>query len=182
MSSVAPPDAAAETPRAPYANPYLAGLGLGLVLLATFVVMGRGLGASGAFNSAVAWLVSLAAPDYAASNGFLSRYLGGESHPLRSWLVFEVAGLFLGALLSGVLAGRVARTVEKGPRIAVRDRLLLAAAGGALMAVGAALARGCTSGQALTGGAQLNLGSWLFMLCVFAGGYAAAGFLRGQWR
>jgi uncharacterized protein len=96
--------------------------------------------------------------------------------------VFEVAGLFLGALLSGLLAGRVARIVEKGPRITVRGRLALAAGGGVLMAFGAALARGCTSGQALTGGAQLNLGSWLFMLCVFAGGYAAAGFLRGQWR
>ncbi|MBF8248605.1 MAG: putative transporter component, partial [Bacteroidetes bacterium] len=35
----------------PYSNPYLAGLGLGLVLLAAFVVMGRGLGASGAFSS-----------------------------------------------------------------------------------------------------------------------------------
>ena len=37
---------------APYMNPYLAGIGLGLVLLASFVVMGRGLGASGAFSSA----------------------------------------------------------------------------------------------------------------------------------
>ena len=33
----------------PYSNPYLSGFGLGLVLLAAFVVMGRGLGASGAF-------------------------------------------------------------------------------------------------------------------------------------
>ena len=32
----------------PYWNPYLAGFGLGLVLLASFVIMGRGLGASGA--------------------------------------------------------------------------------------------------------------------------------------
>ena len=37
-----------------YANPYVAGVGLGLVLLAAFVVMGRGLGASGAFASAAA--------------------------------------------------------------------------------------------------------------------------------
>ena len=38
----------------PYSNPYLAGIGLGLVLLAAFVLMGRGLGASGAFSSLVA--------------------------------------------------------------------------------------------------------------------------------
>ena len=31
------------------------GIGLGLVLLAAFVLVGRGLGASGAFNSVVAW-------------------------------------------------------------------------------------------------------------------------------
>jgi len=43
----------------PYMNPYLAGIGLGLVLLAAFVLVGRGLGASGAFNSTIAWLVSL---------------------------------------------------------------------------------------------------------------------------
>jgi hypothetical protein len=50
------------------------------------------------------------------------------------------------------------------------------------VAIGAALARGCTSGQALTGGALLNAGSWAFMLCVFAGGYAVARLVRGQWR
>ena len=44
------------------------------------------------------------------------------------------------------------------------------------------LARGCTSGQALTGGALLNLGSWVFMLMFFAGAYALAYFLRRQWR
>ncbi len=37
----------------PYSNPYLVGVGLGLVLLAAFVIMGRGLGASGAMNTSV---------------------------------------------------------------------------------------------------------------------------------
>jgi hypothetical protein len=55
-------------------------------------------------------------------------------------------------------------------------------AGGVLMSIGAAFALGCTSGQALTGGALLNLGSWAFMLMVFAGAYAVAAFMRWQWR
>ena len=59
---------------------------------------------------------------------------------------------------------------EKGPRVSRAARLAMAFAGGVLMAFGAALARGCTSGQALTGGALLNLGSWAFMMMVFAGG------------
>ena len=127
-------------------------------------------------------LVSLVAPAYARSNEFLAAYLEEGAHPLKAWLVFEVAGAFVGALLSGLLAGRVAYGIEKGPRVSVGTRLLLAFVGGGLMAVGAAFARGCTSGQALTGGALLNLGSWAFMMCVFAGAYAAAYFLRRQWR
>jgi len=177
-------EAAAEKARVaqPYMNPYLAGIGLGLVLLAAFVLVGRGLGASGAFNSAIAWLVSLVAPGYARSNEFLSAYLEEGTHPLKAWLVFEIAGAFVGALLSGLLAGRVAKAVEKGPRVSVGTRLAFAFVGGALMAIGAAFARGCTSGQALTGGSLLNLGSWASMMCIFGGAYAVAWLFRRQWR
>lgn len=166
----------------PYWNPYLAGIGLGLVLLLAYVVMGRGLGASGAFSSLVATGVSAAAPEHAKHNAFYSEYLGdGSRSPMLDWLVFEVVGVFAGGYISGALAGRVKRTVEKGPRISVRGRLLYAFAGGALMGVGAKLARGCTSGQALSGGALLNVGSWAFMMAVFGGAYAFAWFMRRQW-
>jgi hypothetical protein len=49
------------------------------------------------------------------------------------------------------------------------------------MGYGARLARGCTSGQALSGGAVLSAGSWAFMLAVFAGAYALAYFVRKLW-
>jgi len=168
---------------APYMNPYLAGIGLGLVLLAAYVVMGRGLGASGAFTSLVAVVVDGVAGEHARANDFYLGYLlNGSGHPFKSWLVFEVIGVLVGGFISGALAGRVRRTIEKGPRISARSRLLLAFSGGALMGVGSKLARGCTSGQALSGGALLNVGSWAFMLAVFAGGYAMAWFVRRQWR
>jgi uncharacterized protein len=99
-----------------------------------------------------------------------------------SYLPFEVLGMLIGALVSGLLARRVEITTEKGPRVSVRMRLGMAFGGGMLMAFGAALARGCTSGQALTGGALLNVGSWAFMMMVFAGAYAVAYFVRWQWR
>ena len=118
----------------------------------------------------------------AASNEFLARYLDVPGHPLKAWLVFEVLGVFTGALLSGVLAGRMSRTVEKGPRASVALRLGLAFLGGFLMAFGAAMGRGCNSGQALSGGALLNAGSWIFMLCFFGGAYGVAWFVRRQWR
>jgi hypothetical protein len=90
--------------------------------------------------------------------------------------------VFVGALLSGLLAGRVRFGIDKGPRATTRARLLAAFGGGTLTAAGANLARGCTSGQALTGGALLNAGSWAFMLSVFAGAYAVARLVRWQWR
>ena len=164
-------------------NPYLAGIGLGLTMIAAFVLVGRGLGASGAFNSLIAWAVNAVAPAHARGNEFIAGYLGdGTVSPLKSWLLFEVMGVLVGALLSGLLARRVAVAVDKGPRVTTAVRLVTAFVGGLLMAVGAALARGCTSGQALTGGSLLNLGSWAFMLMVFAGAYAVAYFMRWQWR
>jgi uncharacterized membrane protein YedE/YeeE len=167
----------------PYWNPYLAGLGLGLVLLASYVIMGRGLGASGAMTSLVAVGVNTIAPAHAAGNSFYGEYLGdGSKNPLMDWLVFEVLGVFAGGFISGVLAGRLKLTTEKGPNISVRGRLLFAFLGGGLMGIGAKLARGCTSGQALTGGAVLNVGSWAFMMCVFGGAYAMAYFMRRQWQ
>jgi hypothetical protein len=167
----------------PYMNPYLAGIGLGLVLLSAFVLVGRGLGASGAFTAVIAWAMHAVAPAHAQQNELIAGYLGdGSTSPLKSWLLFEVVGVLVGAFISGSLARRVLVTTEKGPRASVAARLGMAFAGGVLMAFGAALARGCTSGQALTGGALLNLGSWAFMLMVFAGAYAVAYFFRWQWR
>ena len=77
-------------------NPYWAGFGLGLVLLTAFVVMGRGLGASGAFTTAVATTVHAVAPAHATGNAFYAEYLGdGTTSPLKDWLVFEVLGVFV---------------------------------------------------------------------------------------
>ncbi len=166
----------------PYWNPYLAGIGLGLVLLAAFVIMGRGLGASGAFSSLVSVGLNAVAPEHAASNGFFAEYLGdGIHHPLKDWLVFEVLGVVVGGFISGLFAHRLKGTIEKGPRASTGMRLVFAFLGGGIMGFGAKLARGCTSGQALTGGAVLGVGSWAFMLAVFAGGYAVAYFFRRQW-
>jgi hypothetical protein len=168
-------------PAQPYWNPYVAGVGLGLVLLASFVVMGRGLGASGAFASVITTVLNAVAPAHVAANPAFSEYLKEGTSPLNDWLVFEVLGVFVGGFLSGMLAHRVTKTVEKGPNITTGRRLMFAFIGGAMMGIGAKLARGCTSGQALTGGALLNAGSWAFMIMVFAGAYALAYPMRRQW-
>jgi uncharacterized protein len=162
-------------------NPYVAGVALGLVLLGAYAVVGRGLGASGAsFRAGVAAVQAVAPAHVAAAPGL--RGVAHDGSPLDDWLVYEVAGMVLGGIVAAYTSGRLSREVLRGPRISSGERILLALAGGGLMGFAAKLARGCTSGQALTGGALLSAGSWAFMLSVFAGGYAFAWVVRRAWR
>jgi uncharacterized protein len=166
-----------------YSDPYVSGIALGLVLLAAFLFAGRGLGASGAFAATATGTVAVVAPGYVQSNPYFGRYLAHPGGPWRDWLLIEIAGVVLGGFISAALAGRLRqRGVERGRGVTVTARLLIAAAGGAVMGVGAVLARGCTSGQALTGGALLSVGSWTFMLAAFAAGYAVAPTVKRVWR
>ena len=166
----------------PYGNPYVAGLLLGGTLLASFLILGAGLGASAAPIRCGAWIENLLVPAHAQASEFFGRkYLADGANPLRYYLVFMFAGTFLGGLFSAVTARRVHICVERGKAFGVAPRLVLALIGGVLVGYASALANGCTSGQALTGGALLVNGSIVFLLCVFAGGYAAAYFVRRQW-
>ncbi len=90
-------------------------------------------------------------------------------------------GTILGGFVSGWLNGRVKLETNKGPNISKRTRWAMAFVGGGFMGYGARMARGCTSGQALSGGAVLSMGSWAFMLAVFAGAYILAYFVRKLW-
>ena len=163
-----------------YADPYVTGVLLGLVLLAAFVLVGRGLGASGAFASVAANAVSAVAPGSASGNAYFAERLG-DGGPLRDWLVVELVGVVIGGWISAALAGRLAITVERGPQSSVAARLRYAAVGGTVMGVGAVIARGCTSGQALTGGAMLSVGSWLFIGGAFGAAYVVAFLTRRSW-
>ena len=161
-------------------NPYLAGFGIGVLLLLAFLIMGRGLGATAAFGSIVAAIAGAIAPEWTAANPVLKGYFADP--PAANWTLYLIGGAFVGALVSALAAGRARWRIERGPRLSAHARLALAFFGGAVAAAGAKLAKGCTSGQALTGGAQLNAGSWIFMLSVFAGAYLLAYFVRQQWR
>ncbi len=165
----------------PYANPYLAGVGLGVVLLAAFVVMGRGLGASGAFASTAAGATAMISPARARSSALLAGYVDADGGPWTDWLIFEIIGVAIGGAISAWLAGRLRFEIERGPRVSRGGRLIGAFAGGAVMGLGAVLARGCTSGQALTGGALLSVGSWLFMIGAFAAAYIVAPVVKRAW-
>lgn len=163
-------------------NPYFAGVMLGLVLLASFLVMGRGIGASGAANRLSIAAAQAVAPSVVEANGAMAALAHEGRGVLDDWLVFEVLGVLLGGMFGAYSAGRLRLGVIRGAGVGVVQRLSFAFAGGLLMGLAARAARGCTSGQALSGGAVLSAGAWIFMIAVFAGGYAFAWFLRRQWR
>ena len=164
-----------------YTNPYIIGVLLGLVLLFSFYTMGRGVGSSASFARIATAGVQLVAPGHVEDNRYLSKYTRGGRSPLMDWLIFLSLGAALGGLFSAFISNRIKGEVARGPSIGVSARLWLAFAGGILSGFAARLARGCTSGQALTGASELAFGSWIFMFCIFAGAYATAYFFRKEW-
>lgn len=163
-------------------NPYLAGFMLGLVLLFTIYITGRGLGASGAVKSVCVATANTITPGHTASTHFYQEYR--QEHPespLKSWLVFEVIGVIVGAFVSGLISDRLKFSFEKGPRATTAFRVVFALLGGALFGFGAQFGRGCTSGAALSGMAVLSTGGFITMMAIFGTAYAIAWFFRKYW-
>lgn len=163
-----------------YWSPYVAGVLLGLTLLASFYVAGRGLGASGAFSLAAGVGVNAMAPGYAGALSYFSRYLD-QPQPLLDWGLFLIVGVFLGALAGALASRNFKLMLDKGASMTVRTRLFTAFGGGMLIGFASRLARGCTSGVALTGGSQLALAGWVFVIAMFASGFLFAALFRRYW-
>jgi hypothetical protein len=168
-------------PPKPYVHPYLGGVLLGLVLFLAFLLTRNGLGASGGLNRLTAAVEDLVVPGHIDRTPYLLKMAGGTLNPLDDWSVPVFIGALFGGMVSGLLSGRTRLEVNKGPNVSNRTRLITAFIGGVLFAYGARMARGCTSGQALSGGAVLSAGSWALMMCIFAGAYALAYFVRRLW-
>jgi uncharacterized membrane protein YedE/YeeE len=165
-----------------YINPYLGGVLLGLLVLVTVFITGRGLGASGAVKSAVVTTSNTVAPKATEANAYMCQVLSDGHSPMNSWLVFETLGLLLGGILSGIVFGRMKKfRIDKGPQISNRKRLILALIGGALFGLGSQFGRGCTSGAALSGTATFALGGVIVMFSIFGTGYLVAYFFRKFW-
>jgi len=167
--------------RKSYMNPYLAGVLLGLVLLAAMFFSGRGLGASGGLKYAVVAAVKAVDEPHALESPYYSKYFEDSENPLTNWLTFEVLGMFLGGFLSGALSGRLKLKIEKSPKITNKKRLIFAFLGGLFFVYGAQLARGCTSGAALSGMAVLSIAGFVTMISIFGSAYLFAWFFRKLW-
>jgi uncharacterized membrane protein YedE/YeeE len=128
------------------------------------VTLGAGLGASGGISRIGASLSMCVSPAHTLGSDYFGKW---GDRPLNYYLVYMFAGVFIGALFSALLANRVRFQVERGAASSITRRLGLALAGGLIAGFASRLAQGCTSGQALSGGALLLTGSIVFMLCLF---------------
>jgi uncharacterized membrane protein YedE/YeeE len=171
---------ARKEPR-PYLNPYVAGTILGVVLFATFYVTGGGLGASAGMSRIQTGVLDWLAPAHVDRVAYFAEMAGASRSAWNHYAIFMIVGTIAGGFLSGLVNRRLKLELRKGPNVGTATRVVFALLGGALMGYGARLARGCTSGQALSGGAVLSVGSWAFALAVFAGAYAVAWFFRRLW-
>ncbi|WP_258099897.1 YeeE/YedE family protein [Marinoscillum pacificum] len=169
------------TGKTKYMNPYLAGVILGLVLLLSFYLTGRGLGASGAMKSVVVTTVETVAHTKAEESGFYGKYIANGQNPMNSWLVFQVLGVVVGGFISGAVSGRLSLKTEHSPNITKKRRIVMAILGGALFGFGSQFGRGCTSGAALSGMATLSLAGFVTMVAIFGTAYVFAYFFRKNW-
>ncbi len=163
----------------PYWHPLAAGVLLGLVLLASFLVTGHGLGASGFFTRAAAALGVWTMPETTAANGYLGGFASGA--PLAAWITWEVIGVVLGGLIGSLSSGRFRARIERGRTTTTGRRLAFALAGGVLVGIGSRLARGCTSGLGLSGGATLAVAGFVFLIFFFAAGFLTMRVMRKDW-
>jgi uncharacterized protein len=161
--------------------PVLSGIIIGISMILAWVVAGRGIGASGALTRIVATLQHWLMPELTAKSAYFAPYFARGANPLNDYLIYLLIGLMIGSFAGALSCRDVSFTVQRGPRFSAGGRLILALLGGVLTGFAARMARGCTSGLGLVGAAQLSVGAWAFLLCIFIGGFGTAYFVRKQW-
>lgn len=161
-------------------SPYLVGALIGMLSMSTFYFSDKPLGVSTAY-ARLAGLIGRQ-----ISKGHVdSLKLYQENKPMIEWEVMLAFGIVLGAFLAAYSGGEV--TAAWVPALwaerfgdGVWLRIGVAFVGGVVMAYGARLAGGCTSGHGISGTLQLSVGSWIALGCFFVGGVATAMLMYGR--
>jgi uncharacterized membrane protein YedE/YeeE len=155
-------------------SPYLVGALIGVLSWFTFLFSNKPLGASTAYARVAGMMGMAISPRHTMSLKYFQ-----DNKPKLDWGVMLVVGVIVGAAISAWTGNEfLARWVPPmwaerfGDGIA--PRLLVACIGGALMAFGARLAGGCTSGHGISGAMQLAVSSWIALIGFFIGGVVTA--------
>jgi hypothetical protein len=155
-------------------SPYLVGAAIGVLSWLTFYVSDKPIGVSSFYARVAGALGGLIAPRHTASLAYFK-----DNPPRVDWECVFAVSIIMGGAIAAVTGGEFANewlppmwVARFGDSIALRATV--AFGGGILMAVGARIAGGCTSGHGISGTLQLNLASWIAVICFFAGGIAFA--------
>ncbi len=155
-------------------SPYLVGAAIGVLSWLTFFVSNETIGASSFYAKLAGFLGKRIAPRHTASLTYFK-----DNPPRVGWGFVFVAAAIVGGAIAALTGGEFANEwlppiweARFGDSVALRAAI--AFPGGMLMAFGARLAGGCTSGHGISGTLQLNLASWITVICIFIGGVVVA--------
>lgn len=155
-------------------SPYVVGACIGVLSWLTFYFADKPIGASSFYATVAGFIGKLFARRHTES----LKYYQSNPPVVDYGLVFVLCTI-LGGFIAAWTGGEI-RNEWLHPMWVERfgDSIMLRAVigfiGGVLMAFGARLAGGCTSGHGISGTLQLNAGSWLTVIFMFIGGIAAA--------
>jgi uncharacterized membrane protein YedE/YeeE len=156
-------------------SPYIVGALLGVLSWLTFYFSDKPLGASSFYATVAGMLGKLVAKKHTESLVYYK-----SNPPVVDWefalVIATVVGAFLAAYSGGEITGEwlPAMWEARFGEDSLGLRAIVAILGGVLMAFGARLAGGCTSGHGISGTLQLSVGSWIAVICFFVGGIAVA--------
>lgn len=162
-------------------TPYLVGTGIGVLSWVAFAVAHDPLGVTTAYSR----FASLFALPFLGESG-----VAGNPYWKPMPFAFDYSMIFLVGLVLGSFTSAL---FKRSLRIelmhnnwrnrfggSLAKRFTVAFFGGAILMYGARLAGGCTSGHAISGGLQLALSSWVFLIGIFTSGILSAAILFGS--
>ena len=159
-------------------DPWIAGISIGLLSWFVFVLVNQPIGVSTALSSVSGEAASpILGRDVFLTDGYWIKFPFSFDYG-----VLFLVGIFIGGLVNAITSNTF--KWEKVPRVwreyfgrSVAKRLIVAFIGGVLVLYGARMAGGCTSGHGLSGGLQLALSSWVFLITMFVVGVLFAALL-----
>ena len=156
-------------------SPYPVGGLLGVLSWLTFYFSDQPIGASSFYATLAGMIGKVFAKKHTESLAYYK-----TNPPVADWelafVIATVGGAFVAAFSGGEITGEWLPPMWEARfgEATVGLRAAVAIFGGMLMAFGARLAGGCTSGHGISGTLQLSVGSWIAVICFFIGGIAVA--------
>ena len=159
-------------------SPYVTGALIGVLTWLTFYFSQQPVGASSFYAIIAGFIGKALAPKHTEKLAYFQ-----ENPPAVTWEFTFVLAIIFGSFLATILGGEF--SLRGLPQLwidhyGVNSGLGYAAVslcGGLLVAFGARLAGGCTSGHGLSGTLQLSVSSWISVICFFLGGMIAVRFI-----